>query len=392
MSGLTMPLDDYDSIIRETIWGEVVKDQYGRNSVLLSMAMGALLKPWNRGDSTTQPFAYAAAPAQNVGIGATWNYDDAPFLGSTRWGLRYTRSGLADYLERIAITYQDLGAKYNYLDLKCQHVLDGVALRQAIQLYKDGQAVAPTTGHPTGGTVEDRTLAMNGLDEGCNDGTVPGWQTKVFTTYLGATRSSYGSAQSSTPMYLNGLDGKPGPIHYRAMVERAMSLTRKGRGPSAVLTSQHGLTLMLAAIEERSRLAEWGTKPYWGPAGIKFLDGLIMVDELCPSARYGDKLTIPGESYATQHFALQAGMPQSSGLAAITVGTVIYIGEVAFFLSEQDWNYFMSTSSYFAMALSEFQKMWGSNMVAADVNCASTLMTEDPTRSGELLGFGDYYN
>lgn len=388
---LTLPLDDYDSIIREFIWGNSVLDQYGRNSVALSMATepGGMMKEWAGGDTVTEPFAYRAAPAQNVGIGGTWNYDEQSFMTSSRFGPRYTRSGLADYLERIAITYNDLGAKYNYLDLKCQHIIDGVGLHQAVQLYKDGQAVAPTTGSPST-AVDDRTLCMNGFDEAMNDGVVPGWQGKIFTVYLGVTRSSYGRTQSSTPRYLNTIDGKPGPISWQAMFNRVESLTRKGRRPTVVLTSRAGLSQMMGMVYERARVINegvMGAKPYWGPTGLKFLDGAILADELCPSAEYGDELTIPGESYQTTHFTCPNSMPASSGLSD-KGGVTIYVGEPAFFICEARWSYFQSNHPYYSVGLTPFQKAWGSNLVASDVNALSTEVCHDPTTSGLLLGFG----
>lgn len=388
---LTQPMDDYDSIIREFIWGNSVLDQYGRNSVALSMATepGGMMKEWAGGDTVTEPFAYRAAPAQNVGIGGTWNYDEQSFMTSSRFGPRYTRSGLADYLERIAITYNDLGAKYNYLDLKCQHIIDGVGLHQAVQLYKDGQAVAPTTGSPST-AVDDRTLCMNGFDEAMNDGVVPGWQGKIFIVYLGVTRSTYGRTQSSTPRYLNTIDGKPGPISWQAMFNRVESLTRKGRRPTVVLTSRAGLSQMMGMVYERARVINegvMGAKPYWGPTGLKFLDGAILADELCPSAEYGDELTIPGESYQTTHFTCPNSMPASSGLSD-KAGVTIYVGEPAFFICEERWSYFQSNHPYYSVGLTPFQKAWGSNLVASDVNALSTEVCHDPTTSGLLLGFG----
>lgn len=389
MSGLAQPLDQYDSLIREVIWGKVVRDQVGRESALMTMARKERVTPWDGGQSRTEPFAYGVAQAGAVAPGSTYEYSDDQFISSWRHVVREYRAGVADYLENIAIIYQDPGAKYNILSLKCEHALRGISLQSAVAMYKDGQSVTDLNS-----VAQDRTLEQNGLDEVMGDGLAPGWQGKIFTNLYGVTKSSYGDTQGRTSVWLNNTDGSPGPLTYNAMSERYHDLERNGRAPTHGFTSKHGFAMAEGAIYERMRTNYIGaTDVNWGIEGIKFKNMIVFVDELCPSAKYGDEIAVPSQSYKTGTFPNPAGMLKKSGsLARIPTSTSIVVGEVMFMICMPMWDWLLTTAEYFAFGMSPFQKQFGSNLVAADIHAVLNWICHDPTTSGLLAGFGEDFS
>lgn len=385
------PLDQISSIWREVIWRDTIIDGVGLDSPVLATALRKCKKPWPGGYSATEGYTYKYTNVQATSMGASYTYTDDQFVSSARDRLGEYHAELADFQENLDVFYQGGGWKFNNMNLKAEQAMRSMYAAIGVAIYKDGQSITPVGGS----TADNRTLETNGADEAMNDGVTPGWQGKIFPIYREVDRSTVqaGISKKSTPVYLNQQGSStcnPGPLTFTAMAEREADVNVNGKQFDLCTTTRHGLALAKEVMAQRQVVIETAS-PYFGVKGVQFGTGMIVADEVAPSAKYGNQIIIPNQSYLTTSFTCPASMPVTSGLSDKS-GKTIVIGETMFFWNTDTWTLFMPTAPQFAFGITEFRRMpLQPTMLVADIFAMLTWICSSNRNNGAIYGFGDTF-
>lgn len=262
----------------------ILQDGVFLNDPLPAILKRDCLKKYDGGLGWQLNFEYDVLPVQDLPRGgATFDLSSSNKQLST--GCNF------DIRSKVVIIQLDYGllsaelwpgspnVKTDYIEERLQNAALSMSGKIANDIYRDGQNV--------GG--EDRTLAMNGLDEYLSDGVTNGFRAKTFTSYGTVTRNAnnIGNALNS-PMTTGAGQGVAasigGPLSYGILEDTYNSVVVGNVMPNLIMTTNKGASIMKKLIAPQGRF-EIGEDPDFGFKRFMFNGTPVYQSQYCPGSR-----------------------------------------------------------------------------------------------------------
>lgn len=388
----TTKADIRNAVVWNNFWVDTpMQDHLRRNG---------MVEPFLGGSSMQEPFLYggpqggAVQPGQTVTVGrsqiisamqfmpkayASWfSYDDFE-MGPDMGGVM--NSGEPAAVDLYQAYVEGLTSRLNTI---CE-----------LDLYRHGQA-SNANQNPYGTVLDDRSLNINGLAEGCNDGKTPSWDGNIFGAYGQQIRNgAVGNALNSIPFSFNNSDGSGGQISFEGMLEMYQGAFDR---PDIGVTSKIGYTYIAALYQRQQRYDTSITKGEgirW--KGLQFEDAIIYDDWLTPSAidpgflpptvgGLPDSTMVTGASRPnlTSTFVSPATTVPASHLPA---AKTITVGETLWFLSGASWKMRPTNKKQWNFGIRETTAYDNISLNAIFMKLATNMYTTIPRNNRQGYGF-----
>src|SRR5882757_719106 len=256
-----------------------------------------------------------------------------------------------------------------------------------LDFFRHGQASATNGGGA--GVADDRSLAINGAAEACNDGFTPSWDGNIFTNSGAQVRN--GAVQNtinSIPYFFGNPDGSAGQISFEGMLEMYQGSFER---PDIGVTSKIGYTYIAALYQRQQRYDTSITKGdgiRW--KGLQFEDAIIYDDWLTPSAVDPGYLptslvgSVGGQPNLTGSFHSPANPSPASHLPA---STNITVGETLWFLHGASWKMRATNKKAWFFGIRETQAYDNVSMNAIYMKWAGNIYSPIPRNNRQGYGF-----
>lgn len=217
--------------------------------------------------------------------------------------------------------------KVKLVDMYMTNAVQSLNTDLAIDFYRHGQNISGS----------NRTIFANGISEAINDGVNPSWDGNVFTTYGGQLRNGVvGNVLNSVPTWVGDQAGNTGQISYKVVLEAYHNCVQS---PDVGLCNK-ALFAYLQERQEPKQRFEMVTDMSIGVSGLKVMDGIIFVDKLAPSTKYGSLLPSnlsQTTSIKPSNFTTPTFSGSQNAISNYPSNTTVKPGEPFFWLRVKGW-------------------------------------------------------
>lgn len=217
--------------------------------------------------------------------------------------------------------------KVKLVDMYMTNAVQSLNTDLAIDFYRHGQNISGS----------NRTIFANGISEAINDGVNPSWDGNVFTTYGGQLRNGVvGNVLNSVPTWVGDQAGNTGQISYKVVLEAYHNCVQS---PDVGLCNK-ALFAYLQERQEPKQRFEMVTDLSIGVSGLKVMDGIIFVDKLAPSTKYGSLLPSnlsQTTSIKPSNFTTPTFSGSQNAISNYPSNTTVKPGEPFFWLRVKGW-------------------------------------------------------
>src|SRR5438477_8308812 len=311
---------------------DVVQDNFFVSTTTLrKLRTSGALDEYAGGTWMQEPFMF-----DRVNGGATAPGSDVTVLQKSL--LAATAFLPKEYVEQIALNLwvtnvvnAGPAGKVKLVDMYMTNAVQALNTDLGIDLFRHGQASSSTVSN-------NRSIFISGFSEAMNDGVNNSWDGNVFTTYGGQTRNgAIGNTLNSIPIWLGDQAGNPGQITYKPLVEAYLNCVQE---PDTGICNKALFAYLLEREEVKQRFYQMEQDVKMGMGGIRLMKGVIYVDKLCPSTKYGTILT-SGLSQTTSikpsTFTSATLSAAQSAISNLPSATTITPGEIFFWIRASGW-------------------------------------------------------
>lgn len=376
-------INELNATTLKRIYPSKVRDFYFRSSAILArLRANGNIMPWQGGLYEDQPFLYRPLAGGAYAKGQPFNTVKVETSSANRFDAnRKYYVNVTEFLEDIYIVNRGPAAIINRVGLDMRAMINTANEFIAIDLWRHGQGIA---GGATGNTV-DRSVYMNGLAEAFNDGVTSSWTGETFPAYGGVNRLSTGPFASgykvlrSVPKWCGDQNGNPGRLDYLKLVMGYEEATIGNQEPDLGVCNRAVFAHILNTIQPQQRLQSV-TDYAWGVSGVQLRNAVIVKDEYCPSARFGE--TRATGDFKTAAFTSSASPDSTSSLPAATSVTP---AGTFWWINSKTIRGLMPDGPY-GLGFTGFQKAFNSDVIAGQTLLAFTLICDDPRLNKQYFG------
>lgn len=373
-------LDELNVTTLKEIAPLVAQDNYFLGAPML-MAWRARNRfvPFNGGTEMQSNFLFRGLPTQAYTQGTEFVPIKRQILASISHVPKFYVGLVTEFLEDLEVFNTGPNAVFSIIESDLAALFMSLTSRIAVEMQKHGQNL---------GGVNDRSASINGIPEALNDDLCPGPDGRVYASYGGQSRKEVGSALNSTPKYLGNADGSLGKIDYNRLMEAYTELCIGNSEPDLFSGSKAVWSHIYNLMEAKQRV-EMVKDPYFGmQSAIKFMNMVIMKDDLALSKRYGQNNADYGD-FSTSSFTMPAGtMPETFSVTPPPVGTTVQIGEVAYMLTTNTWDIRIKNSRLFGGGFTGFMPSPTNTRVVGRTHLALNLRCRAPRLNKVFYGHG----
>lgn len=374
-------LDELNLTTLKEIAPTVAQDNYflGAPFLMALRAKGRFI-PFNGGAEMQTNFLFRGLPTQAYAQGAEFNPVKRQILASISHVPKYYVGLITEFLEDLEVLNTGPLAVFSIIENDLAALYMSLTSRIAIEIQKNGQNL--------GAGSLDRSLAMNGMVEALNDGVAPGFDGNVYSSYGGQSRSEVGSALNSVPKYLGKANGATGKIDFIRIMEAYTECCIGSAEPDMFIGTKAIWSHIYHLMESKQRV-EMVKDPYFGVQGaIKFMNMVIMKDDLLLSARYGQSNSDYGD-FTTSTFTMPSGtMAASFSDTPPSSGTTVTVGETAYMLNTNTWDIRIKNSRLFGGGFTGFMPSPTNTRVVGRTHLAINLRCRAPRLNKLFYGHG----
>lgn len=220
--------------------------------------------------------------------------------------------------------------KVKLVDMYMTNAVQAMNTDLGIDIFRHGQASSSTVS-------SNRSIFINGFAEAMNDGVNNSWDGNVYTTYGGQTRNgAIGNVLNSVPIWCGTQAGGTGQIAYKNLVEAYLNCVQE---PDTGICNKALYAYLLERQEVKQRFQE-EQDIKMGMRGLRVMNGLIYLDKLAPSTKYGTLLP-SGLSQTTSispsTFTSATLSAAQQAISNLPSATSITPGEVLFWIRASGW-------------------------------------------------------
>lgn len=372
-------LDELNVTTLKEIAPTVAQDNYFLGAPFL-MALRARQRfiPFNGGSEMQTNFLFRGLPTQAYAQGSEFNPVKRQILASISHVPKYYVGLIAEFLEDLEVLNTGPLAVMSIIENDLAALFMSLTSRIAIEIQKHGQNNA----------AGNRSLSINGMVEALNDGVAPGHDGIVYSNYGGQSRSEVGTALNSTPKYLGKADGSTGKLDFLRLMEGYTECCIGSAEPDLFVSTKAIWSHLYNLMEAKQRV-EMVKDPYYGIVGaIKFMNMVLMKDDLLLSARYGQANSDYGD-FTTSTFVMPSGTQAASfSDTPPSSGTTVTVGETAYMLNTNTWDIRIKNSRLFGGGFTGFMPSPTNTRVVGRTHLAINLRCRAPRLNKLYYGHG----
>lgn len=308
----------------------------------------------------------------------------------------------------ILATYTDVYNRepyqiVNILKEKYGNATNSLDSKVAADVYNHGQA--SSTGIISGSRVKN----LNGLSEGCNDGSTPSWTGDVFQLYGNQLRNGplTGTTLNSVPYWGGNLDGTMAPVSPQ-ILNRTYHRCKMGKGEGKVLGGKPDFGVcsdfLYGCISDRvfgMQRMEVGSgeakSPTIGLSGLKFNGAIIFPDSYSPGLQNAiyiqDKTVV--NAVTTGTYSLPSSTSSNgtlngfgvSGSGGMTNGTTVNVGETFWWLRSDVWRFSYPKTGRYSFRPRGMQEAFDGDILADIIRAAIVMYTLVPASNQLSYGY-----
>lgn len=368
------------SVTIQQIWADQITDNFFKAVPFWTYLRDKALMDFDGGTYMQYAFMFKPTIGGFYAPGASFNIDMIDTIAALQFREKYIEQNVTLAMEDIMVRNRGPRAVFSLVDAYMKDAMMTITAQCAIAGWRHGQASGS-------GVNDDRSLYINGLSEALNDGTVPSWDSNIFTTYGGQTRNgAIGAALNSVPQWWGQTNGNPGKVTYQLLESLYQTSTQGNLSPDLGVTSKQGMTLIKNTMQVQQRFAQ-ETDPRYGFEGVKLNKMLITKDDYAPSAVYGVNDPQLG-NYLTAPFTnpLSSGTP-AGGFPTTATAATLTPGEVLFMINTDTWKLRLSTNPQYQFGFTGFKPGQDNTRVSGQVLAALNLECVANRLNGQAYGF-----
>ncbi len=368
-------LDELNVTTLKEIMPTVAQDNYFLGAPFL-MALRARNRfvPFNGGTEMQTNFLFRGLPTQAYSQGQEFNPVKRQILASISHVPKYYVGLVTEFLEDLEVLNTGPNAVFSIIENDLAALFMSLTSRLAIEIQKHGQ--------------NTRSLSINGMVEALNDNLCPDVDGNVWASYGGQARSEVGTALNSTPKYLGKADGSTGKLDFLRLMEGYTECSIGNSEPDLFVCTKAIWSHLYNLMEAKQRV-EMVKDPYFGVQGaIKFMNMVIMKDDLLRSARYGANNDDYGD-FRTSTFTMPAGtMPAQFSATPPPATTTVTAGETAYMLTVPSWDIRIKNSRLFGGGFTGFMPSPTNTRVVGRTHLAINMRCRAPRLNKLYYGHG----
>jgi len=372
--------NEVDLVTLYEIYPKVIEDLFFMDTAMLAAFRAKCLVPFHGGAFMQNVFSYAPMVVGSYAKGQNWNLNKRQTLGGTRFDPKYYVAVIPEYEEDIEVTNKGELAVFKLIDTDLRNGMNSISAASAVALAQHGQATGT-------GIIGNRPNDMNGWIEAHNDGILPGWDGSIFTSYGTAARNAViGSALNSSPYWCGDSAGNTGLITYAKMNTTYMQCSRGKQQPDRGFGNKAVIGFIEERIQPQQRFAQ-EQDPYWGVAGLKMKNAIILHDDYFPSVMFGVNDPDLG-NYLVPAITYTAPGTVPTGSNFPTVSCTLAAGEVFLWMNTDKWLFRISDSRKYGYGASGFVPAQANSRVVCVIRAAVNAECVAPWSGKQLLGIG----
>ena len=380
-------IDELNATTLKRIHPAKVRDFYFRNSALLArLRANGNITPWQGGIYEDNPFAYAPLMGGAFAKGTPFNTIKVETTSANRWDVREYYVNITEFLKDIYVVNRGPAAIISRIGLDTKIAINTMNEMIAIAGWRHGQS------NSGGNPADDRSIHMNGLSEGINDGVTPSWDGNIFPAYGGVNRLATGPFSSgdqvlrSVPRWCGDASGNPGRLNYLQLQMGYQECSLGGMEPDLGVCNKGVYAHILNSIQPQQRFMTDTVDYVWGVSGVKFMKAVIVKDDYCPSVTFG-KSKPTGSFLGTTFTSPSSGIDSASGLPS---NTTINPAGTFWWLNTKTIRATMPDGLY-AMGFLGFQRAYNADVIAGQILLSYTMMVDDPRLNKQYYGILETY-
>jgi hypothetical protein len=348
-------LSEIEATTLQEIFPRVLEDNFFLDYPLLAYLRDHCRVPWGGGAYQQTAFRYAPMTGTAYQVGENFNLTKPQTIAGLVFDLKNLEVNVTEFMEVLDLN-RGPAAVFNLVKEDLENAVQTANAMCDNWFYRHGQAA--------GGLVIDNRLRFpNGASEALDDGITSSWDGNVYTRYGGQLRNgAIATALNSIPYWAGSAAGAPGMLTYNVLEETYQDASHGRFRPDLGLTNKAAYAYGKERIQAAQRFAQ-EEDPIWGHKTWHFEQASILVDEYCPSLRYGRNDPVLGNSL-TAAFTSSAAPAASSNLPAATVVTP---AEVFFWLHTPSIEFRVSTHPMFGFQMTPFKVAQNNTRVAAQL-------------------------
>lgn len=377
-------LDELNIVTRREIMPDKIRDNFylGGSAWLAYARAKAMIRDFRGGSYMQTQFLKNGIPTDAYVPGDEFTPIRRQLIASTAFEPKFYYGLIVEFLEYLEVFNKGELAVASLLNIDMGAAVNSMTARLSVMSYLNGQNTS----------AGNRSKHINGFPEAYNDGVTPGYDGQIYTSYGGQLRSEVGNALNSTPYFVGNADGSLAPLAYKDLIDTWITRKIGANEPDLGLTTKAVFARILEILENKQTL-QMTKDPYWGLyGGIKFQNAMIVMDEYCPSAvygqdsEYGDFSTVGATVTMPSAGAAYDAIPASFAKVKPAANTVLQVGETFWWHNSGTWIYDMSDSPLYGMGFTGFIPSPVTTRVVGRVHFAGNQRNLEPRLGGQLYG------
>jgi hypothetical protein len=263
-------LDEINTLTTKKIMPGLV-DNFFKNSPVLAFLKRNRYKVWAGGPQIQENFLFKPMKGGFYQKGATFDITKHQTMAGLLFDPKFAEVNVTEYTEDVEVIVRGPQAVLSLVNAHLGDAALTLSAILAIALYHHGQNIAG----------DDRSAALNGLEEALTDGTNTTWGGSTFTSYGAQARADVSPALNS-PTGLISDPNVDGAINYRTLEHTYQSCVIGDEHPVIGVTTNRCMGFINENFQPQQRIDQ--LEPTIGYPGLKFKQATIIEDQYAPGA------------------------------------------------------------------------------------------------------------
>jgi hypothetical protein len=303
-----------------------------------------------------------------------------------RFDPKYCYVSVVEYLEDILVRNKGPQAVFSLIDIDLRNAMNTISAIIAVAMALHGQAAGTNI-------VGNRPNSINGWEEAFDDGIHPQWDGSVFTAYGTQARNGAVKSALNSQVYWGGTQtGGLGPITYQVMEETYQTCSIGREEPDLGTCNKALYAYIKERIQPQQRFAQ-ERDPFFGVAGMKMNNAMILKDDYFPSLKYGQNDPdvgnwLTGSITNPLPSGSSTAAPDNNNFPNSTQAPTLTVGEVFNWFDTKKLLFRVTDDAEFGFGWTGFVRAQDNTRVVGQVKAMVNLECTAPRLGLTMYGFG----
>jgi hypothetical protein len=378
--------DEVNVTTLREIYPRAIEDEFFLDTPLLSYLRANCMVPFPGGTEMSNGFLYAPLIGGFYPPGGNFNITKRQTLSAMRFDPKYAYVSVVEYLEDILVRNKGPQAVFSLIDIDLRNAMNTISAIIAVAMALHGQAAGTNI-------VGNRPNSINGWEEAFDDGTHPQWDGSVFTAYGTQARNGAVKSALNSQVYWGGTQtGGLGPITYQVMEETYQTCSIGREEPDLGTCNKALYAYIKERIQPQQRFAQ-ERDPFFGVAGMKMNNAMILKDDYFPSLKYGQNDPdlgnwLTGSITNPLPSGSSTAAPDNNNFPNSTQAPTLTVGEVFNWFNTKKLLFRVTDDAEFGFGWTGFVRAQDNTRVVGQVKAMVNLECTAPRLGLTMYGFG----